>query len=263
MRILHISPESIINEEIIGGRGVWLQNVLPVQAKEHEIRFLTFSNTKDLDDGNFKMVSCDFNSTYPAPNEIIGQFKEDNFKALSKAIEVLRIWKPDLIHCHDADLYETASQLKKLFGIPMVYTIHLSSAACFREGISRQRYQIYLCQREQDATKEADIVHVCSEVYRNKFYNGTQNLIDCWYMSDKPVRVIRNGVKNNFDKKGKGVDKKYANVFFAGRFTKGKGIETICGVIPRMPNHRFFLQVNSMELKNRESTIQRLSFCGR
>jgi len=130
-----------------------------------------------------------------------------------------------------------------------------------RAGLNRTTLQTYLYYNEQRATQLADHIHVCSEGYKERFYRGGdiqkdfKNGIWAWYWTDKPISVIRNGVNpKHLGEKGTGVTKKYKNIFFAGRFSAGKGIETICEIIPNMKDCRFFFagQFNGAEKDKKE-----------
>lgn len=241
MKILHISPESPEDKDIIGGRGIFLKHILPIQAKEHDVKILTFCSSGSMKRDNYEIISVTNQRLKPVPADVVGEFKEDNFNFLKEAVNLFKTWKPDVIHLHDADCAEAVIALKEIYNIPLVYTIHLSAIACFIENISRQTYQQYLCQWEQQMTRLADVIHVCSNYYKDKFYTGKGELIDYWYMTDKPVKVVPNGVDpKSLDKAGEEIDDSYYNVFYAGRLTKGKGIETICEIIEEMKDCRFF-----------------------
>jgi len=192
MKLLFISPEGSRDYEILGGRGIWLKNILPLIGRTHDVKLLTWGNSEDM--GNYQIVGVDSDRLKPTPCEVIGEFKEDNFKFLQRCIDLFHNWKPDIIHLQDADVAEMALFIAKSFKIPLLYTIHLSSIACFMSGISTSRYQQYLCQWEQVATKEADHIHVCSEYYASKFYKGEGNPLNYWYYTSVPVSIVPNGV---------------------------------------------------------------------
>jgi len=236
MKVLFVSPEGPRDYEILGGRGIWLKNVLPLVGNKYDVKILTWGKSEQM--SNYDVVGIDSNRLKPVPSEVVGEFKEDNFAFLKEFVNLSHHWMPDLIHLQDADAAEASLFIAKSYNIPLLYTIHLSAAACFISGFSTQRYQQYLCQWEQISTNQADRIHVCSKYYASKFYKGEGNPLDYWYSTNKPVSIVPNGV-NASDFGGSNLLKTFSNplkIFFAGRFAKGKGIETICEIIEEMPD---------------------------
>jgi len=261
MKILFVSPEGPRDYEILGGRGIWLKNILPLVGQKHDVKILTWGESEKMP--NYDIVGMDMIRLKPAPFEVVGEFKEDNFTFLKEFVNLFHTWKPDLIHLQDADAAEAALFIAQSYQIPLLYTVHLSAAACFISGFCRERYQQYLCQWEQVSTKQADRIHVCSDYYARKFYKGEGDPLKYWYFTDVPVSIVKNGVNvNDFngspDLRQPG--EKF-NVFFAGRFAKGKGIETICEIIEDMPDCKFHFagQFNGTESQGKEyPTTKRL-----
>jgi len=241
MKILHISSEGIRDWEILGGRGVFERNVLPIQAKTHDVKLLTFGKTEKIKEWNVDIIGIPIDRLKPVPYEVVGEFKEENLMALNRLDDYVEEtnWLPDIIHVHDADFVEMAIPFAKRKKIPLLYTIHLSAAAGW--WFSQTRYQQYLVDWEQRATNDADLIHVCSDYYKNKFWYGEGNPLEYWYSTPKQVRIVPNGVEpKGYDEAGTEVKHDKINIFFAGRFAKGKGIETICEIINEMPDCRFW-----------------------
>jgi len=93
MKILHISPESIETNEILGGRGIFLKEIIYLQEKEHDVKLLSWGDGTDK-----RVVSIDKTFYAPTPKEYIGIYKAMNMKFLAKATELMLTWKPDVIH---------------------------------------------------------------------------------------------------------------------------------------------------------------------
>ena len=239
MKILHISPEGTI--DILGGRGIFLRKILPLIGKRHEVKLLSFDEGQGK---GYEMVKI-CSMLAPAPTDYLGMQYATNFYMMKSMLELFKTWTPDIIHVHDADSVEAVISVKG--NIPMVYTCHLSAMGTYLDGICTAPHQKYLISREQEAMREAVKVHVCSEYYASKFcpniddFGTIPSVNAMWYLRDKP-EVIYNGVdQKDFGDVGTELDHKYKNIFFAGRFAVGKGIETLCEAVASMPDYRLVM----------------------
>lgn len=244
MKILHISPEG--TTEILGGRGIWLKKIIDIQKKDNDVRLVSITSDDSL--------------LSPNPDGAIGWMYAVNMMTLGKTLSILKDWTPDVIHVHDCDTADACTYIKQAYPqIPMVLTIHLSATASLLEGLCQTEVQRYLMSREQNFIHVVDSVMVCSKYYADKFTDQIPTEEMPWYMTEKKPYIIPNGVDADFKEAGTELKNDKRNIFFAGRFAVGKGLETLCEVIPMMPDCRFILagQFNGTaeERKTYQTTI--------
>lgn len=231
MRILHISFESPEPSQFIGGRGIYLDNLLPLQAKAHEVVLATFGATTGHVDYKGVTLFTPKKAAVKGPSDPLACFFYSNQLMAKAILETYTAGDFDIIHCHDGDANICAQLVRAAWRLPLVATIHLSFTSCFLEGLTdREPIEKWLIENEHELFHSANSVIACSRYY--------QDLSMMLYQ--RRAEYIPNGVRTDFLPAGEDLPKG-PKVFFAGRFCPQKGLETLLKVAMRMPDVKFVL----------------------
>lgn len=252
MKILHVSFESPEASRYIGGRGVYLDNLLPLQAKEHEVTLLTLGEVADEVPYKGFTLFTPKEAHVKGPEQVHGAYYYTNQLCARAALERFSADDFDVIHCHDGDANICAQILRSAWKLPLVSTIHLSFMSCFLEGLTdKEDIEKWIINGEWELFHSSDAVIACSKYY--------QDLVQVLYQ--RQAELIPNGIATHFDEAGCDLPMT-PKVFFAGRFCPQKGMQTLLDVVEALPDITFVLAgrfvTNSDEEKARLRDYHRL-----
>jgi glycogen synthase len=156
--------------------------------------------------------------------------------ALSRSLAMAKDrFDADLVHCHTWYTDMAGFLAKKLWGVPLVLTIH--SLEPLRPWKAEQLGAGYRVSRwmEQTGIEHADAVIAVSQETRN-------DVLRLFTIASDRVHVIHNGIDLDQYRKTsavdalarRGVDPERPYVLFVGRITRQKGIIHLVNAIPRI-----------------------------
>jgi glycosyltransferase involved in cell wall biosynthesis len=150
---------------------------------------------------------------------------------IRKAGEIIAHHKIDLIHAHDWLVAGAALACKKIFGFPLITTIHSTEHG--RSGEKMSKIQRIIHEKERELMKQSDHLIVCSWPMKKE----VQQILP----HHPPISVIANGIAIEEDNghlmrsclSGRFQwlkDKTY--IFSIGRMVREKGFQTIIEAAP-------------------------------
>ncbi|MEM3011309.1 MAG: glycosyltransferase [Candidatus Bathyarchaeia archaeon] len=170
----------------------------------------------------------------PAPNFLSWVFLM-NKNMTKRAVEIIEAHNEqiDLVHAHDWLVANAAIDLKRLYGKPLISTIH-STEQGRRGGICND-YQRTIHSVEVQLVHESSKVICCSE------YMAKQ-VVDTFSLPKEKIVVVRNGVDvSEFNVKTdlSSFRRRYAKpeekiILYVGRLVYEKGVHVLIGGIPKV-----------------------------
>lgn len=164
---------------------------------------------------------------------------------LIHCLDIIKRWKPDVIHAHDWDMQMIARNLRKITGIPWVAHFHLFQHEMMAAQNRPANDQTLLPPTyEQLSLVEADRVICVSRSMATyaKMHMGCE----------RPIDVVYNGVEQ-----AKRVDwKPERSILFIGRIDPQKGWEHVVEVAEKYPEVRVFVagQIAAIPAEEAEKT---------
>lgn len=161
----------------------------------------------------------------------------------------------DLVHLHSLSLAELAFELRRRFGLPVVYTLHGLVSAELAEGPQAAFWTAVQAR----VLALADRVVVLSRADRSALLTALPELAP-------RCSVVANGVPpaapGTFDPRAPA--RTEGPVVFAGRFTRSKGVEVLAEAVPKVLERRrvrFELAGGHGDTAGR-AAVRRLRSCG-
>ena len=149
---------------------------------------------------------------------------------IQKLIQLVQMWKPDVLHLHSFWLFHLARTIKEKTGVPIVYTVH---------SLDRAEYDLGLAPPfvlSQSFTQEAAIALADRVIALSR---DEKDLLLAYYPEAKErVRIVGNGIDENYAMDHGFITKSHRNAFahptvlYAGRFVDRKGIRDLLAAIP-------------------------------
>ncbi len=161
-------------------------------------------------------------------------FHVSPFEAIHAGIELVRRWKPDVLHLHTAWLWPVARAIHEQTHTPLVFTVHSLDRAEYEIGKLYTQWQ-----QQEEVISSADRVIALSR--------SEESLIaQVCPQARERIRIVGNGIdevpapqRNERDHCGG------ALVLYTGRFVERKGIRELLAAIPKVldeePSTRFVL----------------------
>jgi glycogen synthase len=156
--------------------------------------------------------------------------------ALKAAVQLMRTWKPDVVHLHTGWLGHIARAIRDQADVPFVFTVHSLDRVEYAHGIFMWGWET-----QEAAIAAADRVIAISESEKALMTEY------CPHARDR-VRVVGNGIDDTAlarEAARRRAVNKCPLVLYSGRFVDRKGIRELLQAIPfvleRMPGARFVL----------------------
>lgn len=213
--VLHVCFEA--PDQPIGGRGIFIKNLMPELVKRGVGAHLLTSGVGESAHNVTKLFPT--HRVYMVDAGV--NYVQNNMFMYHGALK--RLPKFDAVHVHDADLALCASSLADYWGVPLIYTAHLSVARVLPGGVIPQNYMLQFMY-EADTYHTANRVTVCSKYYRDE--------MESIHRFGRPIDVIPNGV-GQYDIERNPGDR--FRVFYGGRIAEQKGIRLIIEAIKQRP----------------------------
>ena len=262
LKILVITLEP--PDDILGGMGEHIRLLYRAMAEDGlaDIRVATVSGRP----GRYNFYGyqiCNIDNWVPyklncntiAPTMALFQSER---KLQSLGTELINEERPDIIHYHEVLAAPIGEELKRIYNIPTVGTIHL-------------------CQTEMWESKDSwDLLDFHYKAWEGRMIELSNEFIAIskdyaqipkrWYMCDRPVNTIHNGVwyedwaiargekcSEESQKIRDSLPKDKKIVLFVGRIAEQKGIEFIPEIIDRTKDYCFVL-MGDLNAHNLEKT---------
>jgi glycosyltransferase involved in cell wall biosynthesis len=192
------------------------------------------------------------NHVYTRDGFITSLILRDNF--LSNLLQ-LKNEKFDIIHMHDATLWNAVKHIKFIFNAPIVFTTHLNSRLSSPIFPQDSRY-MYNIQNERDAYLMSDKILTVSKSYGEELKKI--------YMIDN-IDVIHNGVdyeslsKIKYDVELRKEFDDRPLVVFVGRFVHTKGVTHLFRAVYELPEINFlFISVVNEHVKKMSPLFKKM-----
>jgi len=240
MRILVLAFEDIYNPS--GGLGVHCRDLYKAMGElGHEIVIVGLSEDGYGISNPFKNVEFlkiyDTNTFNDSDPVVLQLLYENNF--LINILEFYGKQTFDVIHCHDAHLWKVADNLRALWKIPIVITLHLANMMHnFKYNISK--FTTYKAQIEGTALSQADAIITVSEYYRDKLLNSVLQRDSYVIHNGIDIDALRDYVYDEEIRK-KFLEDKQKLITLVGRPVEDKGILLFQEVSKIIKNYKFIL----------------------
>lgn len=224
---------------IVGGLGRHVDALSrTLVAQGHDVRVVT-RGEPDITDGVRDGVRVYRSATDPLDigfaTETLLSWSQVNEHSLTRAaLEVVRDWRPDVVHAHDWLVAQTAATIGQVTGAPIVATIHATEAGrnmgWLASPLNRGIHSI-----ERWLTHRSERVIVCSTFMRDE-------VSGIFEIPPTAVDVIGNGIDlggwRRNPKSAAVAREQYAGtgplIVFAGRLMHAKGAQTAIAALPRL-----------------------------
>ena len=239
--------------EFKGGEDVYIDEIETVFKKQpHQVnvRVFTVSNRDIAQKSFFKKISIIFNVVY-------------SFIYKKQILEIVKDFKPDIIHIHNLFFLFGPGIIRKLYklGIPMVMTLHNHRLICINGLALRNGKHCRRCDRSLGIRP---LIYNCNgNIFKSFIYwlgffihrnLGTFNLINKFispsqYMKNVYVEAgipnYKIAVVSNFsiitEQKPLKASKRRSNSLFLGRFSHEKGVHILFEAATRLPEITFIM----------------------
>lgn len=167
-------------------------------------------------------------------------FEASHVNALQIGMDVVRAWRPDVIHLHTFWLWPVAGEIRARTGLPLVYTVHSLDRAEYDLGHGPPE-----CLSQWEV--QADLIASSDRVIA--LTRSERDLIGGYCPGARGrVRVVGNGIADSPEARAAARQRRsegVASVLFTGRFVERKGVRELLEAIPTVlryaPNTRFVL----------------------
>ncbi|MFA6027394.1 MAG: glycogen synthase [Patescibacteria group bacterium] len=206
---------------VYGGAGVHVAALVKELIKTNQVNVKCFGD-QNFAEKNLKVrgyASCSGLSIKDKRLTNVLEAKSVSIRMASKKPDV------DLIHCHTWYTNYAGFLMKKLYGLPLIITMH--SIEPLRPWKREQLGSGYdmSCWMEKLAVENADKVIAVSDDMKI-------NILRCYDVSPAKVEVIYNGITTKYFSKTKktdhlkkyGINPKWPYLLFVGRITRQKGL---------------------------------------
>ena len=241
MRVLHLTTE--FPPVIYGGLGTALGGLAYASARAG-ISVGVLLAGESLHGGYRQPVSSE-QAGYDRVQAITRQkgvtiFYVPSYMPIEAGVEVVRKWKPDVVHLHVFWLWPAARAIQERTGVPIVYHAHSLDRAEYELGDGPPECLTQWAVQEE-AISNADRVIALTQSESDLLAKY------CPGASDR-VRIVGNGIDDSklaFQTVNKKQETKSPLVLYTGRFVERKGVRELLAAIPavleRAPQTRFVL----------------------
>lgn len=173
----------------------------------------------------------------PAGTTLIQWNSRINVAMIEQAVKLAETKSFSFIHAHDWLVCATATQLKSMWNVPLISTIHaLEKGRRLGEKLKEDQEEIH--RLEEKLTNASDYIIVCSDYMK-------QELIRHFSTPQHKITVIPNGVNDVKDNEVQPLNSTYPKIVAIGRLVPEKGfqyfIEAAAKVRQHYPNTIFIL----------------------
>lgn len=264
MRILHLSWE--YPPVVYGGLGRHLHALAEAQAAlGHEVVVLTQHAEGEPPDevvGAVRVVRVPHDPPHVPMSDLLAWVMGFGHGLAREGMRLGRDWQPDVVHGHDWLVAHAAAQLKTLYDVPLVATIHATEAGRHQGWLPNELSRA-IHTTEWWLTYEARRVITCSSHMRWE----VTRLFD---LPPSKVTVVPNGIdlthwQVDVDDVAR-ARSRYGGrgplVLFTGRLEYEKGahtlVEAMPGLLARLPGVRLVLAGQGSQRQELHATAKRL-----
>jgi glycosyltransferase involved in cell wall biosynthesis len=159
-------------------------------------------------------------------------FSVPSFTPIEAGVEIVRKWKPDVIHLHVFWLWHAARVIQERTGVPLVYHVHSLDRAEYELGQGPPECLTQWDVQESAIGKATRVIALTQ--------SESELLAEyCPGVSDR-VRIVGNGIDDSrLARRAVRRDRHTESplVLYTGRFVERKGVRELIAAIPRVLEH--------------------------
>lgn len=241
MRVLHLTTE--FPPVIYGGLGVALGGLACAEARAGiEVSVLLAGEASHE---GYRQPILAGQDRYDRVQSIIRRkgvtiFSVPSFMPIEAGVEIVRKWKPDIMHLHVFWLWHAARAIQERTGIPLVYHVHSLDRAEYELGQGPPE-----CLTQWDVQEQ--VIGTANRVIA--LTQSESELLAQYCPGAGPrVRIVGNGIDDSMSaRRAARRDRQSESplVLYTGRFVERKGVRELIAAIPRVleraPQTRFVL----------------------
>jgi glycogen(starch) synthase len=233
MRVLHLTTE--FPPVIYGGLGTALGGLAMASARAGlEVGVLLAGETSH---GGYRQPILAEQNEYDRVQAITRRkgvtiFSVPSFMLIEAGVEIIRKWKPDVMHLHVFWLWHAAQVIQERTGVPLVYHVHSLDRAEYEIGQGPPECLPQWDVQESAIGKATRIIALTQ--------SESKLLAEyCPGVSDR-VRIVGNGIDDSRLASRAVRRNRHTEsplVLYIGRFVERKGVRELIAAIPRVLEH--------------------------
>lgn len=241
MRVLHLTTE--FPPVIYGGLGVALGGLAMASARAGiEVGVLLAGEASH---GGYRQPLLAGQDQYDRVQATTRRkgvtiFSVPSFMPIEAGVEIVRKWKPDVMHLHVFWLWHAARAIQERTGVPLVYHVHSLDRAEYELGQGPPE-----CLTQWDVQEQ--VISTANRVIA--LTHSESELLGQYCPGAGPrVRIVGNGIDDSmFARQAARRNRQSESplVLYTGRFVERKGVRELIAAIPRVleqsPQTRFVL----------------------
>ncbi|MFB9269620.1 glycosyltransferase family 4 protein [Bradyrhizobium erythrophlei] len=216
MRVLHLTTE--FPPVIYGGLGTATGGLVKALAKSGvETAVLLFGPTSGSSYGQFRPLASAVARKRRRRAYGVTIFEVSWFLDPATIAAIAAKWRPDILHLHSFWIWPIAEHLRRVLGVPLVYTVHSLDRAEYEIGAGPPQ-----CIGQWDVQQA--VIYGADRVV--SLTNSERDLLEEYCPGvDQRIRVVGNGIEDVEPvRRAKRGDRDAPVVLFSGRFVDRKGI---------------------------------------